>query len=200
MSNSSSGAPGRAERTRIEILDVAWKLIAERGAEVSMAEVAAAAGVTRQSVYLHFGSRGGLLMALVRRADDRFEIIERFREALEVEEAGARFAACLGAWLDFVPKIHPVARHLIRLRAEDPAAAAAWADRMNELVALFGGLVRSLRDEGALAPGWTAPRATDYLWASCSVQTWDLLVVDRGWSPRQASTAIRRGLSRALLV
>lgn len=59
--------------------------------------------------------------------------------------------------------------------------------------------VQGLADEGALAPGWTVSRATDYLWVGCSVQVWDLLVVDRGWSATQASKSLRRGLSRALL-
>ncbi|WP_365708818.1 TetR family transcriptional regulator, partial [Parvibaculum sp.] len=45
----------KSERTRGEILDAAWTLIAERGASVSLGEVAAAAGITRQSVYVHFG-------------------------------------------------------------------------------------------------------------------------------------------------
>ena len=36
-----------------------------------MAEIAKAAGVSRQAVYLHFGTRGGMLMALVKRADRR---------------------------------------------------------------------------------------------------------------------------------
>ncbi len=195
MSNSSP----RAVRTRREILDAAWGLIGERGAQVSMAEVGQAVGMTRQSVYLHFGSRAGLLMALVHRADERFEIFEQLESALDVEEGRARFDACLGVWLDFVPQIHPVARHLIRLRAEDEAAAEAWGDRVKIQVQLFRLLVRSLRADGLLDAGWTVPRATDYLWAGCSVQVWELLVVDRGWSHAQARTAIRTGLSKAIL-
>ena len=64
----------KSERSREEILDAAWDLIAVQGVAVSMAKIAAAVGMTRQSIYVHFGSRGGLLIALVRRADDRFDI------------------------------------------------------------------------------------------------------------------------------
>ena len=196
---SGAVATGRAARTRREILEAAWELIAARGAAVSLAEVADAAGVTRQSVYVHFGSRGGLLLALVRRADERFEIARHFTDALQVAVPRDRFDACLRVWLDFVPKVHPVARHLIRLRREDAAAATAWTDRMEELVRLFRRLVKGLAAEGVLAPGWTVAGAGDYLWAGCSVQAWDLLVVDRGWSAARASKALRLGLSRALL-
>jgi len=190
----------RAERTRTELLDRAWDLIAARGAEVSMSEIAGAAGVTRQSVYVHFGSRAGLLMALVHRADERFEIIERFEAALTMPVARARFEACLDVWLAFVPKIHPVARDLIRLRSEDPAADAAWSDRMTELLRLFRRLVRSVEAAGELAPGWSsATAAADYLWAGASVQAWDLLVSDRGQTRPKASAAIRLAMLRSIL-
>ncbi len=189
----------RSERTRQEILDAAWDLIAERGASVSMSEIAGAVGMTRQSIYVHFGSRGGLLIALVRRADERFLIWENFARAMDVGPPRQRLDACLVAWLAFVPKIHPVARDLIRLRATDEDAARAWTDRMAELLRFFRKLIRELHKENALAEGWTVPRAADFLWASCSVQAWDLLVHDRGWSEAHAAKVIRSTIARTLL-
>ncbi len=189
----------RAERSRLEILDASWDLIAERGAAVSMAEIAAAVGMTRQSVYVHFSSRGGLLMALVRRADERFFIWEGFESAMEQEDPAARLDAVLKVWLDFVPKIHPVATDLIRMRATDEDAARAWDDRMSELLKFYRGLVGGLKKEGALSLDWSVPRATDYLWASSSVQAWDLLVRERGWSEAAAAKTIRGTICRTLL-
>ncbi len=189
----------RSERTRLEILDAAWDLIAERGAAVSMAEIAAAVGMTRQSVYVHFSSRGGLLMALVRRADDRFFIWEGFTSAMTEKDPAKRLDAVLAVWLEFVPKIHPVATDLIRMRATDEDAARAWEDRMAELLKFYRGLINDLKKEGALAPGWSVPRATDFLWASSSVQAWDLLVGDRGWSAVTAEKTIRGTICSTLL-
>ncbi len=189
----------RAARTRQEILDTAWTLIADRGAEVSIAEIAKNVGITRQSVYVHFGSRGGLLDALVRRADEREAIFERFEEALATEPPGDRLDACLRVWLAFVIKIQPVARDLIRLRSTDRDVAKAWEDRMKDALGLFRRLVRSLERDDALAPSWSVARAADFAWAACSVQAWELLVVDRGWSHPAASKAIRESLARALL-
>ena len=189
----------KSDRTRAEILDVAWDLIAEKGADTSIADIAAAVGLTRQSIYVHFGSRGGLLMALVRRADERFEIWETFTQAIETEEPRDRLDACLRAWLAFVPKIYPVASDLIRLRAQDEEAAAAWEDRMSELREVFRHLVKGLQRDGVLADRWTAPKAADYLWAACSVQSWSLLVHDVGWSEKQAAETIRDAAARVLL-
>ena len=45
---------------RARILDETRHLIAENGAAISMSDVAAAAGVSRQAVYLHFPSRARL--------------------------------------------------------------------------------------------------------------------------------------------
>lgn len=189
----------RAARSHNEILDAAWALIAARGAEVSLAEVAKAVGMTRQSIYVHFGSRGGLLDALVRRTDERERIFERFDQAMTTTAPAARLDACLKVWLDFLVVIRPVASDLIRLRAKDPDAAAAWDDRMADAVELFRKLVRSLHKDGALAAPWTVPRATDYLWSGCSVQAWTLLVQERGWSEATANKTLRQVMAKLLL-
>ncbi len=194
----STSSP-RGARTRADILDVAWRVIAEHGTHVSMAQIAEAVGLTRQAVYVHFRSRGGLLVALVRRADDRADIHARFRAALALDDPRRRLDAFLRVWFDFVPTIHPVASSLMRARRDDPEAAAAWRDRMTALHRGFVVLTRSLRRDGALAPGWMASAAADYLWAGSSVQTWELLAVDRRWGAARASRVLRRTLAAAVL-
>lgn len=189
----------KSERTREEILDQAWDLIAIHGAEVSLAEIAESVGLTRQSIYVHFGSRGGLLMALVRRADERFGIWHSFGTAMQTKGAETRLEACLEAWFEFVGRIHPVARDLIRLRTTVEAADNAWEDRMQELREVLRHLVQGLKKEGALAKDWTVSKAANYLWVGMSVQSWSLLVDDLGLSEKQAATILKQAISRALL-
>ena len=191
---------GRSTKTREEILDSAWDMIAEQGVDVSMSDIAKAVGISRQAVYLHFGTRGGLLMALVKRADDRFKIREDFFDALDTPSPAERLDACLQIWLTFVPKILPVAKDLICLRATDPDAAVAWEDRMSDLRSWLQILVESLRAEGALAQCWSIEDATDYLWTASSVQIWMLLVVERAWDPDHAEMVIRKSIANVLLV
>ena len=164
-----------------------------------MAEIAKASGVSRQSVYLYFGTRGGMLMALVKRADRRFTIEEDLFAAFETDDARARLDAALKIWFAFVRRIAPVARELIRLRDTDPDAAAAWEDRMAELRSWLRVLVRSLKADGALAPGWSVEAASDYLWAASSVQAWSLLVHDCGWQAARAERTMRQAIASALL-
>lgn len=56
----------RAER-RAELLDAATQAIREIGADATMAELAAAAGITKPILYAHFGDKAGLGAALAGR-------------------------------------------------------------------------------------------------------------------------------------
>lgn len=164
-----------------------------------MVEIARAAGISRQAVYIHFGSRAGLLMALVRRADERLRIHESFGEAMRAATPEERLDRWLAAWFEFVPAILPVARDLIRLRPTDPDAASAWEDRMTDLRGWLRELVAGIAKEDALRPDWTVEQATDYLWAASSVQMWALLAGERNWPAAGTAHILRRTLSATLL-
>ena len=65
---SAAAATERADaaRNRRKVLDAAERLFAERGVEqVSMDEIAAAAGVGKGTLYRRFGDRSGLAMAVM---------------------------------------------------------------------------------------------------------------------------------------
>jgi AcrR family transcriptional regulator len=64
------------ERTRRAVLDAATQLILEKGAAVTLAEVASIAGVSKSGLIHHFGSRDRLVIAVV---EDMFE---QFRSAV----------------------------------------------------------------------------------------------------------------------
>ena len=70
-----TGAPGLAGRrgTEERILDAAERCMGRLGlGRVSMTDVAAQAGVSRGSVYLHFGDRASLVDAVLARVATRF--------------------------------------------------------------------------------------------------------------------------------
>ncbi|QFT31847.1 DNA-binding transcriptional repressor AcrR [Labrenzia sp. THAF82] len=189
----------RVQRTRTEILDSAWTLISERGAEVSVAEIAKASDISRQSVYDHFGSRGGLILALVRRADERLDIEAKLFSAFKTADPEERLKATISVWIQFVQEIFPVATDLIRLRATDEDASLAWEDRMSELREWLLELTRTLEQDRALQPTWSAKEASEYLWASFSVQMWGLLTQDCGWQRGVAQDVLIRTICQALL-
>jgi hypothetical protein len=61
------------------------------------------------------------------------------------------------------------------------------------------GFARHLRDGGHLRRGVTIAEAADVVWTFNSVETWDLLVNQRGWTPRRLGAWLGRQLSAALL-
>ncbi|WP_196189036.1 TetR family transcriptional regulator [Conexibacter sp. W3-3-2] len=73
MTRRAPYAQAAKELLRESLLDGARELLAERDwADVTMAQIAAAAGVSRQTVYNEFGSREEFAQALVVREAERF--------------------------------------------------------------------------------------------------------------------------------
>jgi AcrR family transcriptional regulator len=174
-----------ADETRGRILDTAWRMARERGlGAVTIAQIAAAAGVSRQLVYVHFSSRPGLLVAMARHQDARSGFRARAFATRELEPVAA-LEALLRAWHDYVPEIQPVAGELEAALLTGGEAADAWRDRMGELHEAFRLAVARIAQAGALADGWTADTAADWVWARCQPSGRVLLVAERGWDPAE---------------
>jgi AcrR family transcriptional regulator len=172
-----------AADTRERILETAWPLVRERGVSaVTVADIAAAAGVSRQLVYVHFASRAGLLVALARHHDERSGFRGRALATRELPPVAA-LEALLRAWCEYVPDILPVAQALEAAAIAGEEGATAWRDRMGELHDALAVAMRRLDEEGALAPGWTAATAADWAWARIQPGSWRALVSERGWAP-----------------
>jgi AcrR family transcriptional regulator len=182
----------RADETRARILETAWELVRERGAgAVRMQDVAEAAGVTRQLVYVHFGDRAGLLVAMARHHDVRSGFRERVAATRKLPPAEG-LDQLLRLWWGYVPDILPVAAALHAAAATSDDAAAAWRDRMEDLREAFRIALARLRRDGRLAPGWSVDAAADWVWARSHVTGWQQLVEDRGWRPaRYVERSIR---------
>jgi AcrR family transcriptional regulator len=62
--------PRNAERTRTRILDAARRLFAEQGIDVSLRDIAAAAGVSHGLIQQYFGARDELVAEIIKREID----------------------------------------------------------------------------------------------------------------------------------
>ena len=180
MSNQVT-APQR--NARAHILETAWALVGERGVQaVTVADIAAASGVSRQLVYHHFESRAGLLVAMTRHHDAASGFRKRLvatRDLAPVEG----FEAGLRLWLGYVPEVLHVARALEAALIAGDEGGAAWRDRMDDIHEAFRLAVARVAEAGRLAPGWTVDTAADWVYARSHVSTWQHLVTDRGWPP-----------------
>jgi len=169
--------------TRARILDTAWRLVKDRGASaVSVKEVAAAAGVSRQLVYFHYHSRAGLLLAMARH-QDRSSGFGRRVAATRALPAVTGFEALVREWCAYLPEILPVARALEAACITGDEGGGAWQDRMGELREAFRLTLERVAADGRLAAGWTIESAADWAWARVLPSSWAHLVGMRGWDP-----------------
>jgi AcrR family transcriptional regulator len=172
----------KRERTRLTILRAAWDRLARPGDPAHLEDLAADAGVSRQSVYLHFGSRAGLLIALVEHMDEVLELNARLAELRAITDPVAAFEQTLRLMATFEPRIHGVAMALVRLAPTDPDAAAALEDRLKQRLRGLNEVLRAVEAQGKLSSDWTAKQAADALWQAGHPSSYELLVVERGWS------------------
>jgi len=175
------------------------QLFTERGADVRLEDVAQRAGLSRQSVYIHFGSRTGLLLGVVQYVDQRERVEEKVQRVFQAKSALEALDLSVTVPAEFCPVVYPLAKMLMAGRYSDEAIRTAWDDRMAMLRELFRAQAEWLARDGVLAPEWDVDTATDVLWAWVSWQVWEQLVVDRGWSKEQYITHLRTVLRRTLV-
>jgi AcrR family transcriptional regulator len=171
---------------RERILASAWEMVeGGRLGDLTMGAVAQAACVSRQTVYVQFGGRAGLLVQMVRERDASNPRGERVAAALAVPDPVDALGALVRELAGWWREIHPVARALYAAAATDAAARAAWEDRMKHLHEFCDQAVGRLADAGVLASGWKPALATDWLAAQLNPLGWLLLVEDSGWTQKR---------------
>lgn len=185
--------------TRRKILNAAWTLLEQGGSQIRMSDIAKAAGISRQALYLHFPSRAELLVAVTRHLDAEKEIDARLAESRSAATGQARLAAFIAAWGNYIPEIRGVARALMAMAESDAEARAAWDDRMDAVRQGCAAAVAALARDAQLAPALNEARATDLLWGLLSVPLWIQLRETCGWSQEAYIAEMQRLAARALL-
>lgn len=198
MMSSREASFGTPE-TRHRILDAAWRLIERKGVNPRLADVAEEAGTSRQAIYLHFGDRTGLMVALVEHIDRSFgkeKIVKRIFNAPSGVEALDRMIEALSVYTAGVDK---VARVLEAAQYQDKAIAAAWRDRMSLRRAQVLSIVKRIAEEGQLAKGWRIGTATDLCYTITMPGPWRELTHELGWTPKQYAEHVKRLLRRSFV-
>ncbi|HYZ28546.1 MAG TPA: TetR/AcrR family transcriptional regulator [Thermoleophilaceae bacterium] len=186
--------------TRTQILAAARAAL-ERGGYhgIGLADVAAASGFSRQAIYRHFGSKAGLLLAVVQYADD-VEGLPGLREAItNAPTALEALAAFVEMVATLTPRIYATAVVLDAARRTDPDVAAAWSERMESRRRTCRRIVRRLADEGVLRPDLPVRDATDLLWSISSIHIYEALVITSGWSKPRFRRELHALAARALM-
>ena len=170
-------------KTTARILDAALALIKKRGdARVTMADIAAAAKISRQAVYLHFSDRADLMVALVRHADEQRNLAKEIQKIRDAPSGAAALREMAALQARMNPSIWAAARAVDAVRRLDPAAERSWQDRLEHRLAGAREIISRLQAENNLRSNLDPDAAADLLWTITSLRMWEDLVLQRGWS------------------
>ena len=198
----ASGRRAKAAERRSAVVDAARRRFLAQGfTDTTMSEVAADAGVSVESVYKWFGTKGGLLKAVW----DRALAGSGTTHAEHRSDAGSRHAADGAAiirnWARLAAEVGAVGGRVHRLieRAAlvDREAAELYAEIERERAARMQHNAAYLVDGGHLRHDVTAQQARDVLLLYTTF--YERLVTDSGWTPAQFSAFVERGLRAHLL-
>ena len=171
-------------------------------AATTVADVARAAGVALQTVYSSVGGKAELLIEVVSQAvagDDRQvmfvdrEWMIRLRAERDPREQARIYAeemTAIGA------RVVPLFLMMRAAATGDPDVAAAWQRSASLRRDTARAVVRALR---GLRRGLDREHAIDLVWAIASPEIYDLLVLQRGWTPAQCADWVAGAIASSLL-
>lgn len=175
--------------TREAILDAAEHLLGSLPySQVSMARVAGEAGVSRQSVYIHFGTRGQLLLELVNRASDRGRLADIVGEAITIEDPVDRLVFLVDGVLRFNADIARPGLALREASAHDEDAMLARREGAKTRHDMLVTMLAAVEEHGRLRHGMDVETAVDLVSLLLTLTTFEDFVLHRGWTPEEYVT------------
>ncbi len=170
--------------TKNKILAETWRLMElNRGQGVKMIDIAKAAGISRQAVYLHFASRTELMIETMNYVDEVKGLNDRIINRLQKATTGSELIeAFVDVWGNYIPEIYGLAKAMLLTRDTDEATAAAWNNSMSCLRDVCQKIVEALTHEGVLARDWSQKEAVEMFYTMMSVQNWEQLTIECEWS------------------
>ncbi len=196
----------QARQTRLRILEAAERCFAQRGyAGTTVETIAGAAQVAVDTVFAGFGSKRGLLQALMdlRAGGDEEPIAMLSRpgpQAVRQEADQRRQLELFGAGISAaIERTRPVADVMSSAAAVDSDIASLRARFQEQRYRNQQEVASWVAANGPLRHGITAQDAGDIIWTLTSPEVHRLLRVDRRWSPGRYSAWLIETLVRTLL-
>jgi AcrR family transcriptional regulator len=205
-SYSSTLRADQARQTRRRIVDAAAELFAERGySGTTIDAVAAAAGVSRKTVFDSVGGKAQLMklaydFAIV--GDDEPVPLKDRREIADVvaePDPAKRLAMYAAVAVGIDRRISAVWRALEGAAASDPEAYKLHAALVRQRRRTMQDVAQLFAKAGALRPDIGVDTAADLLWLYIDPSVFDKLVRQRGWSVPRFQAWLTEALQVQLL-
>jgi AcrR family transcriptional regulator len=203
-SYDATGRRERAARHRDAVLERARELfLADGYSSTTVALIAAAAGVSAETVYKSFGGKPGIVRAIFERSllGSAAEPAERRSDLAQETAVDARslFRIFGGFSAEVAPLTAPIIG-LIRAAsaAGDPEMTALLSEVEEKRHVRMRHNAEVLAARGFLGPGVSVMRAADVMWLYTADDVFASLVMRRGWTHEQYGDFIADALAAAL--
>jgi AcrR family transcriptional regulator len=178
-----------AATTRQRIIR-ATRQMARRGSELRVDDIALRAGVSVQTIYAHFGSKRGVVLAAI---DDMQREIG-FYQDLDSVFASPHGEAALRRMIDVTFSLWdrgwPLVAFTLRARRSDSELAAQISEVDTMRRSQLWIICRRIDAEGRLRTPGAAEPAADIAFALSTPTVYEELVQVRGWPPDHAAATV----------
>ena len=200
----SSRRRQQARQTRDDILAAARTgFLADGFAETTIAAIAAAAGVSVDTIYKTFGGKPGLVRAIHEQSlmgDGPVDAQTR-SDALQTTESDPeevmRGVGRLSA--EVAPLVAPILLLIRDAATTDADMVALRADLDDQRLRRMIHNAENLANAGHLRDGMTVAEAAEIMWTYSSPELYELLVLVRHWSPQRYGSFIAESLGAHLI-
>ena len=181
----------QAQSTREAVIAAAGRLFAQQGyAATSIDDIAAAAGVSRATVFTSVGGKAKLLKTALDVAivgdDEPLSLPERPRsKAIRAEPNPRKYLALYAEMVtEMDGRVAGIHEALRGAAGVDPDARALWESHLAQHRQGAANVIADLMRKGGLKKGLDAATAADIVWL-LGPGTYHMLVHRRGWSPKR---------------
>ena len=179
MSSRPYGDPS----TRLRILDAALDLSVRLGPSMRLSDVARAAGVSHQGLYLHFKGRDALLLALLEHMVTSFGLRELSDAVVGAPDGRMAVRRIVEFMYQLDSRLSEIGWLLEEAQHLDEAFGDDWRNRTRGLQGFIHDHVTGrLAADGLLRNPWVADDAADLILGLTDLGTWRTYVRDLGWS------------------
>ena len=185
----ASARRDKARASRRLVVDSARELLEQRGyAATTIADVAARAGVSPESIYKGFQTKSALVKEVfdvtIAGDDEAVAVAERpaaraIRQEPDLRTKLRMYAEGAASRAERSGRLQLMLRNGATV---DPAVAELWQQLQAERLTGMGMLAAHLVESGQVRAGLGVDDVRDALWTGISVEVYDLLVLQRGWS------------------
>ena len=185
-------------RTRARILKATRRLL-PTGEDIPVDRIAATAGVSVQTLYTHFGSKRGLLLAVIDEVQRDVGLYVGFEEVWQSPDGETALRRMLEATFKLWHGAWPFVEFSERARRTDPEMGRVF----REIDGYRLGNLRSITDqlalEGRLRADIDSAAAGDLAFALSTPSTYGELVRVRGWSLDETTAIVSRSIIAGLI-